>query len=89
MEALKEKPDLSEGRGVIRIGWGLICCIWCAPRGWSAERVSDEVTAKDPPGTSINRWVVSEPRERQDDWNGVNQKPCPDDPERVHWLLNC
>lgn len=71
------------------LGFGLIFRCVCAPKSWSAERVAEEVTRDDPPGTSLNRWVVSEPSERDDDFNGVNQRPCPDDPNRVHWLMNC
>lgn len=81
--------DLSEARGLIRVGWGVVYCVFCAPKSWSAERVADEATSKDPPGTIANRWVVAEPRERSDIWNGINQVPCPESSERIHWLVNC
>ena len=83
-----KKPDLSEDR-VFPLGWGLIFRAVCAPKSWPPEKVAADVTASDPPGTSVNQWVVSEPQERDDDFNNVNQLPCPDDPNRVHWLLNC
>lgn len=80
--------DLTEDR-LFSLGFGLVFKCVCAPSSWSAERVSDEATKADPPGTSANRWEVSEPREREGDFNGVNKLPCPDDPNRTHWLLNC
>lgn len=80
--------DLTENK-LFPISWGIVYCVWCAPKSWTAEEVSNEVTRKDPPGTSVNRWVVCEPREREDAFNGVNQVPCNDDPDRVHWMLNC
>lgn len=84
----EKKADLSKDR-LFWLGWGIVYCTVCAPKSWSAEKVGYEATLDSPPGTSVNRWVVSEPRERKDNWDGINQKPCPDDPERVHWLLNC
>jgi hypothetical protein len=80
--------DLTEDR-IFPLGWGLVFRCVCAPKSWSAERVENDVTANDPPGTTANRWVVSDPSERDDDFNGVNRLPCPDDQNRQHWLLNC
>lgn len=37
----------------------------------------------------LNRWVISTPEQRDDDFNGVNHLPCPDDCNRTHWLVNC
>lgn len=83
-----KKVDLTEDR-LFSLGWGLVYCAVCAPASWSAEKVAEEKTRQDPPGTSVNRWVISEPAEREDVFNGVNNIPCPDDPHRVHWLMNC
>lgn len=83
-----KKIDFTEDR-VFPCGWGLVYREVCAPKSWSPERVADDVTANDPPGTSLNRWVVSEPSEREDEFNNTNQRPCPDCKDRVHWLLNC
>ena len=81
--------DLSEDR-LFPLGWGLIFRAVCAPKTWLPDRVSEQVTKDDPPGTSVNRWVISEPNnERKDIFKGVNVIPCPDDPNRQHWLLNC
>lgn len=74
---------------VFPVGWGLIYCVWCAPKSFTAEEVQTKVNAKDRPGTSLNEWVISEPKERDDSFNGVNSNPCPDDADRTHWLLNC
>jgi len=80
--------DLSNDE-VYSLGWGLVYCVWCAPKKFTAEEVQTAVNAKGRPGTSLNEWVISEPREREDDFNGVNHLPCPDDENRVHWLVNC
>lgn len=86
---IEDKAALLKEDKALAVSWGIVFCVWCCPKAWSAERIGEEVTRKHPPGTSLNQWVVSEPRERKDDFNGVNQLPCPDDPNRVHWLLNC
>lgn len=81
--------DLTEDC-LFSLGWGLVCKCVCAPSSWSAERVSDAATAMDPPGTSANRWVVSEPDDtRTDDFKGTNNLPYPDEAGRTHWLVNC
>lgn len=80
--------DLTEDR-LFPCGWGLIYRVVCAPKSWAPERVAETATREDPPGTSVNEWVISDPGERKDAFNGVNQLPCPDDPNRVHWLINC
>jgi hypothetical protein len=81
--------DLKEDR-LFHIRETLIHKCVCAPKGWSAERVSDEATRMNAPGTSANRWVVSDPGTMDDDNPfKTNPLPCNDDPERVHWLLNC
>jgi len=80
--------DLTEDR-LFHLGFGFVFKLVCAPSSWSPERVAEQATADDPPGTSLNEWVISEPRERIDDFNGVNHLPCPDCDNRTHWLLNC
>lgn len=83
------KPDLTQDR-VFPCGWGLIFRCVCAPKSWPPERVAEDVTRSDPPGTSVNKWVVSAPDDnRTDAFKGTNNLPCPDDPNRIHWLLNC
>lgn len=83
------KVDLSEDR-LYPLGWGFIFRCACAPKSWSGERVSEQLTSDDPPGTMANHWVISEPdNEREGPFKGVNNVPCPDDENRVHWLLNC
>lgn len=89
MTALEPKVDLSEDR-IFPLGWGLIFRCVCAPRSWSPERVAAQITCDDPPGTSLNKWVISDPDEtREDMFKGTNHIDCLDDPNRVHWLLNC
>lgn len=80
--------DLSQDR-LFFLQTGLIYKLVCAPSVWPADRVADEATSQDPPGTWANRWVIAEPQEREGDFNGVNHLPCPDCPDRTHWLLNC
>lgn len=84
----KAKVDLTEDR-LFSLGFGLVFKAVCAPSHWSPEKVADEATKMDPPGTSENRWVISTPEQRDDDFNGVNHLPCPDDCNRTHWLVNC
>jgi hypothetical protein len=76
--------DLTEDR-LFSLGFGLIYKGVCAPKSWSKEKVEDEATKADPPGTSANRWVCSEISED----NPENPVPCNDDCNRVHWIVNC
>lgn len=80
--------DLTENR-IFFLGTGIINRCVCAPASWTADEVATDVTAKDPPGTTANQWVISEPQDRDGDFNGVSHLPCPDDEHRTHWLLNC
>ena len=80
--------DLTEDR-IFPLGWGLVYRAVCAPKSWSPEQVAEDVTQNYPPGTSLNRWEISEPKKRYDSFNNTNCIPCPDDENRVHWLLNC
>ena len=80
--------DLTEEK-LFWIASGIVYSVCCCPTAWDAQRVGHEATVKNPPGTSANRWVVSDPQERSDDFSGRNTMPCPDDPERTHWLINC
>lgn len=83
------KVDLSAER-LFFLGEGIVSKIVCAPNGWDQERVQRETNAAGRPGTSGNEWVIAEPSECPGaDFDGVNHLPCPDDAERVHWLLNC
>ena len=75
--------DFSKDR-LFSLGWGLISQGVCAPKSWTAEQVAAEKTRSDPPGTSGNRWVISEP-----DDGTPNPCPCPDCENRQHWLVNC
>lgn len=80
--------DLTEDR-LFPLGWGLISRAVCAPKSWSAEKVAEAATTQDPPGTSVNKWVISEAHERKDVFNETNCIQCPDSDDRRHWLLNC
>lgn len=84
-----QKVDLTADE-LYHLGWGLMFSAVCAPSSWSAEKVAEVATRMDPPGTSANQWVVSDPdTERDEPFKGVNNIPCPDDCNRTHWLLNC
>ena len=83
-----KKLDLTQEK-LFWIAPGIVFSVCCCPSHWDAGRVGHEATKANPPGTSVNRWEVSEPRERDDLFSNVNQLPCPDDPNRTHWLINC
>lgn len=83
--------DLTEDR-LFPCGWGLIYRVVCAPKTWDDERISDVMSAKDPPGTSVNRWVVTddEAAAKHEQWaHPTNRKQCPDSDHRDHVLMNC
>jgi hypothetical protein len=80
--------DLTEDK-VYWISSGIVYSVCCCPSHWTPEQVSDAATKASPPGTSLNRWEVAEPQERDDVFNGVSSLPCPDSPNRMHWLVNC
>lgn len=82
------KADFTKD-AIIYLGQGICVRAVCAPNSWSPEQVSEEVTMVSPPGTSLNKWEIMEPREREDDFNNTNCIPCPDCEDRQHWLLNC
>ena len=83
--------DLTEDRLFPLGPWTLIYKAVCAPKSWSGDRISEEATMQDPPGTSANRWVITTPKnEGEGVFSTTNPIPCQDCPEdRRHWLLNC
>ena len=87
-----EKPavDLTEDK-LFFLGWNLLYCPVCAPASWTCEQVENAATRENPPGTSRNRWVMTEAKddERLGPFSGNNPHPCPDAPGRMHWLLTC
>ncbi len=71
-------------------GWGLVFRSVCVPKSWDDARINTEVTRDDPPGTSMNKWHVSEPDDdRTDNFKGTSKIPCPDCDHRHHVLMNC
>lgn len=73
-------------------GWGLIYRVVCAPKSWSDERIGDDMSMCDPPGTSVNRWVVTNnsAAAKHEQWaHKTNRKQCPDCEHRDHVLMNC
>lgn len=85
------RADLSEDR-LFPLGWGLIFRVVCAPKSWDDKRISDDMSMRDPPGTSANRWVVSDEESvaGHKQWDHpTNRKQCPDCPDRWHVLMNC
>lgn len=83
--------DFSEDR-VFPLGWGLVFRVVCAPKSWSDERIADDVSANDPPGTSVNRWEVTDDGSASEhhQWaHPTNRKQCPDCQDRWHVLMNC
>ena len=83
-----EKADLATNK-IFPLGWGLVFRAVCAPKSLTGAEVADQVTQTDPPGTSNNEWVLSDPEEREKDFDGINKLQCPDCDDRWHWLLNC
>lgn len=88
-------PDLTSDE-IFPLGWGLVFRVVCAPKGKTDEEISDAVTAKDPPGTMNNRWIVSsdESAAAHAQWCEAYKvttarAPCPDCADRVHVLMNC
>lgn len=73
------------------VSYGLIYKCMCAPASWSADQVAQRATQDDPPGTSENRWVVTDTSSFDDDhpFKNGNPQPCNDDPDRRHWVVNC
>ena len=87
---MSEKPEVDFSKDkLFSLGWGLIFQAVCAPKSWTAEQVAAEKTRNDPPGTSGNEWIISEPEPREDVFNNTNCIQCPDCEDRQHWLLNC
>ncbi len=73
--------DLTEDR-LFPLSMGIFTCAVCAPKSWDANRIGEQVARDSPPGTSLNRWVVSSDQPKED-------TQCPDDVGRIHVLLNC
>lgn len=81
--------DFTEDR-LFFVGTGIIDRVVCAPKSWSPERIAEDVTRRDPPGTTVNRWEISDARPRPDTpFDNTNHAQCPDCDGRMHWLLNC
>lgn len=86
-----EDVDMKADR-LFHIQTHIIYKIVCAPKAWTGDQVSDVASRENPPGTSANRWVVSDLSDSDQEDNpfkSSNPQPCNDDPDRVHWLLNC
>ena len=91
-------PPEEELSDVVTMGWGLIYTPLCARKTLTPEEAAAAFTAKSPPGTMANQWVVSELDDDQvDDWYAgfpdghPHEYPtqCPDYEGRQHFLVNC
>ncbi len=81
-EAWNEPPDLD----VKVYSTGLFYLSACAPKGMSAQEVSEQVNVASPSGTERGWWVADEGFHTGE----KNGCPCDDDPEkRRHWLFVC
>lgn len=78
------EADLTEDK-LFYLKNGLIYRLICAPKSWSKERIENDVTNNDPPGTSANRWVCTDVDEELKE----NPIVCDQDYARMHWVLNC
>lgn len=90
-----EAIDLAS-RKVYPVGWGLIYRVVCAPKDMGDDEISDIVTRNDPPGTTVNQWVVTSDESAADHPNWSEQTgsntaraQCPDCTDRNHVLMNC
>jgi hypothetical protein len=64
---------------------GLVCASVCAPKDTPIEEIERVVSGQHPTGLD-HGWQKSKDSFRTGD---PNPCPCNDDPERLHWLLNC
>lgn len=65
---------------------GLVSCSACVPKDWSRDQIESAVNAEHPTGIR-NKWSISEDKTFKT--GAPMPKPCEDDPEKMHWLLNC
>ena len=62
----------------------LLCCSLCAPRGFTSEQIVAGAERQYPCGTT-NGWAIS--NDAAFAGGEPMPCPCPDDPDRQHWLL--
>jgi hypothetical protein len=65
---------------------GVCHCSVCVPAGMEREVVETEVNAAHPTGISSS-WSIS----KDETFAGGQPNPCPcdDDPQRMHYLMEC
>lgn len=89
---MSAKPDVDFSEDILlSLGVGLLFKAVCAPASWDADRVSEEATKNDHPGTSANRWFVTDvdSLDAYHAFKSGNPQQCPDCADRRHWLVNC
>lgn len=92
----EREAELLASDEILPLGWGLIYRVVCSPAKFTDQEISEDVSAKDPPGTSVNRWEVSsdESAANHPNWSEFSgsttaRAKCPDCECRVHVLMNC
>ena len=87
-----EGPDFGANKLLHVGGWSLLYKIVCAPGSWDADKVALEATIINPPGTSLNEWVVTDVTDehfRHSEHFPTNPIQCKECKDRKHWILNC
>lgn len=64
---------------------GLVALSCCAPQEMSLEEVERRVNALEPTGIE-SKWSKSAENFRNGE---ANPHPCEDDPDRLHYLMEC
>ena len=80
--------DLTEDR-LFFLKVGVVSCAVCAPKAWTADEVASAVNREAPTGIASD-WAPADPEPAPGSvFDNTNNAPCPDDANRLHWLLNC
>ncbi len=64
---------------------GIVACSVCVPKDMPKEEIEKEVNLQSPTGIR-SKWKIAKESFKEGQKNG---KPCDDDPNRKHYLLNC
>jgi hypothetical protein len=65
---------------------GFVSMSVCVPKGMTKEEIECEANFQHPTGIS-SRWKISEHKHFAD--GSPIPRVCEDDPDRLHYLLNC
>lgn len=82
---------------VLSLGFGLVTTPLCARKSLTPEEAAARYTEHNPPGTSLNQWVLTEEADLPEGFWGdtpeaerVYPLPCNEFPDqRQHLLVHC